>query len=106
MTIDGVFLAGMAVVPDDLSARGDRGWFVAYPGEALVNGFQIRPMFNLFNDLKRLGPYNELRAWVHHGAEREEQFAKSFGFALDCGPASGLSPSGCDMNLWLWRKDR
>ena len=91
----------MAVVDDPLPGRG---WFVAYAGERLKSPFQIRPMFNLFADLKRLGPYDELRAWVLTGEAREERFARRFGFRLDCGPASGFSPTGRDMSLWLWRR--
>ena len=101
MTIDDQFLAGMAIEPDILPRRA---WFCAYPSELLTNPFLIRPLFNLFNDMKRLGPYDEIRAWVIDGAEREERFAAWFGFVLDCGPASGYSPTGEDMNLWIWRR--
>ncbi len=92
----------MAVI--DETPYLNRGWFVAYAAKALVSPWQIRPMFKLFNDLERLGPYDELRAWVVSGAAREERFASWFGFRLDCGPASGYGPSGQDMNLWLWRR--
>lgn len=102
MTTDGAFLAGMAVVPDP--AGDNRGWFVVYPGAILESPFQIRPMFQRFRDLARLGPYDELRAWVVAGSAREERFAAWFGFLYDCGPATGYSPTGLDMNLWLWRR--
>lgn len=104
MTIDDRWIAGMAVM--DEAPYLNRGWFVAYAAEALVSPFQIRPMFGLFRDLARLGPYDELRAWVVDGAAREERFARWFGFVLDCGPASGYGPSGQDMNLWLWRRSQ
>lgn len=81
-----------------------RGWFVAYAGIGLSSFWQIRPMHALFRDLQRLGPYGELRAWVMAGDRREERFAYTFGFELDCGPATGFSATGRDMNLWLWRR--
>lgn len=102
MTIDGEFLAGAAVVPDP--AYVDRGWLCAYPGELLESIWQIMPLIRLTRDLQRLGPYREMRAWILDGAEVEERFASWMGFRLDCGPASGLSPMGRDMNLWLWRR--
>ena len=102
MTIDDRWLAGMAVMPD-MCGEG-RGWFVSYRSSECDSAFLIRPMFQLLRDLCRLGPYHELRAWVAHGAAREERFASWFGFELDTGPASGFSPSGRDMNLWLWRR--
>lgn len=101
LTIDDEYICGAAIMPDVMPGRG---WFVAYAGKALVSPFQIRPMFQLFRDLARLGPYDELRAWVLDGFEREERFARWFGFELDCGPASGFSPTGRDMNLWIWRR--
>jgi hypothetical protein len=102
MTIDDRWIFGWAVLEDPVPGRG---WFVAYAGEGLSSPFQIRPMLSRFQDLARLGPFDELRAWIVAGAEREERFAKWFGFELDCGPASGYSPTGRDMNLWLWRRE-
>lgn len=102
MTLDGEFLAGIAVVPED--AYTDRGWLCFWPGEILRSAHQIAPLLPLFNDLKRLGPYRELRAWVLDGCPVEERFATWAGLRLDCGPASGLSPTGRDMNLYLWRR--
>jgi hypothetical protein len=101
LTEGGKFIAGMSVHEDVIAGRG---WFVAFPSKHLNSPFQVRPMFKLFDDLARLGPYTELRAWVLAGADREERFAKWFGFELDCGPASGFSPTGQDMNLFLWRR--
>ena len=102
ITIDGEWIFGCAII-DELPYL-NRGWFVAYAGKSLKNAWQIRPLLRLWNDLQRLGPYDELRAWVIAGASREEAFAKRLGFALDCGPASGYGPSGQDMNLWLWKR--
>ncbi|AGH16031.1 hypothetical protein DVVG_00045 [Dunaliella viridis virus SI2] len=91
----------MAVVPDLIPSRA---WFVAYRSKALRSPFQIRPMFDLFRDLARLGPYDELRAFILTDEPMHERFASWFGFRLDCGPATGYSATGRDMNLWLWRR--
>ena len=101
MTIDDQWIAGMAIVPGD---RPGTGWFSGYTGLALRSFWQIRPMYPIFLDLLRLGPYHELRAWVHWQDPVDEPFAKAFGFRLDCGPASAFSPAGHDMGLWLWRR--
>lgn len=96
---DGRFIASMAIVPD----FSDRGWFVAYPGSAIKTGVELRPLFRVFNILAQAKVYGELRAWVAHNDARAIRFAKSFGFVYDCGPAAGFSPTGRDMDLFLWR---
>jgi hypothetical protein len=101
ITIDGQWIAGMAIVPGD---RPGTAWFSGFTGMGLTSFWQVRPMFDKWRDLTRLGPYDEIRAWIHWGDERDETFAKRFGFRLDCGPASAFSPAGHDMGLWLWRR--
>ena len=93
------YLAGMAIVSDGPR----RGWFVSYPTDAM-DASTLRPMFRLFNALKEVGPFDELRAWVASDDARAKRFAEWFGFAYDCGPAHGLSPTGADMTLYLWRR--
>ena len=96
----GEFIAAMAIVPD----VGRRGWLVSYPGKAITTGLELRPMLRLFLILGQMGVYDELRAWVCHDDARAIRFAKSFGFVYDCGPATGFSPSGRDMDLYIWRQ--
>lgn len=100
MTIDDQWVAGMAVSPGHSPGVG---WFSGFTGVGLRSFWQVRPMHALFLDLLRLGPYRELRAWVHWQDAVDEPFAKAFGFRLDCGPASGFSPAGHDMGLWIWK---
>lgn len=97
---DGTFLASMAIVPD----VDRRGWFVSYPGKAIASGQELRPMFKIFRILCQMDVYTELRAWVCHHDARAIRFAKSFGFVYDCGPATGFSPTGRDLDLYLWRR--
>jgi len=95
----GRYVAGAAIIPDG----NRRGWFIGYPGKALVSAIQLRPMIRLFNILAAANIYDELRAWVAHDDARAIHFAKSFKFVYDCGPATGFSPSGRDLDLFLWR---
>lgn len=97
----GEFVASMAILQD-----GDRrGWFASYPGEALQSAAQLRPLFRMFVIFRDSGAvYDELRAWVASEDARAIRFAEWFGFKLDCGPATGLSPTGRDMSLYLWRR--
>lgn len=88
-------------MPDPVAGRA---WACGYAGRGLNSPFQIGPLFDKFNDLKRLGPYHEIRAWIVDEDLREERFASWFGFEIDCGPAAGFSPTGRDMNLWTWRR--
>lgn len=101
ITIDGEWIAGCAIC-EELPGRA---FFVAYASEDLVSFFQIRPMLEEFKIACRLGPWKELRAWVLTGSEREERFAARFGFKFDCGPATGISPTGLDMGLWKWTRE-
>jgi hypothetical protein len=96
----GEFIAAMAIVPD----YPRRGWLVAYPGAAIKSGLELRPMLKIFNILGRMNVYDELRAWVCHEDARAIRFAKAFGFVYDCGPATGFSPTGRNMDLYTWRK--
>lgn len=102
ITIDEDWIAGVAVQPDAIGPR--RAWISAYASARLSSGFQIRPLIDRFEDLKRLGPYDEIRAWILDGEPREERFAQRFGLRLDCGPATGFSPTGRNMNLWRWSR--
>lgn len=97
----GGFVASMAIIPD-----GDRrGWFVSYPGECIKSAGQLRPMFRLFTIFANSGAvYDELRAWVCPNDIRAVRFAEWFGFRYDCGPATGFSPCGRDLSLYLWRR--
>jgi hypothetical protein len=95
----GQFIAGMAIIPD----LGAKGWLVSYPGAAITTGLELRPMLRIFKILGQMGVYSELRAWVCHDDPRAIRFAKAFGFVYDCGPATGLSPTGRDMDLFIWR---
>ena len=90
----------MAIVPD----IGTRGWLVSYPGAAITTGLELRPMMRLFKILCDMRVYSELRAWVCHHDERAIRFAKAFGFVYDCGPATAFSPTGRDMDLYIWRQ--
>ena len=104
ITIDGRFIAGCAVFEDDIAPGRGRGWFVGYAGRGLTSAHQIRPLIERWALFARLGPYQTLRAWVVAGAKREERFADFFGFRYECGTASGFSPAGRDMDLWIWRR--
>jgi hypothetical protein len=59
-------------------------------------------LFKIFRDSGAV--YDELRAWVASDDARAIRFAECFGFRLDCGPATGFSPTGRDMSLFLWRR--
>lgn len=97
----GEFVASMAIVPD----IGARGWFVSYPGEG-ITAAQLRPLFRHFIAFRdHGGVYDTLRAWVASDDQRSIRFAEWFGFRFDCGPATGLSPSGRDMSLYVWRRN-
>lgn len=96
----GEFVASMAIVPD----IGRRGWFVSYPGQGMTAA-QLRPLFRMFTIFRDSGAvYDELRAWVASDDPRAIRFAEWHGFAYDCGPATGFSPTGRDMSLFLWRR--
>lgn len=98
---DGEFLASMAIMPD----VDRRGWFVSYPGAALRSSAELRPLFRLYTVFRDSGAvYDELRAWVASDDVRAIRFAEWFGFRLDCGPATGFSPTGRDLSLYLWRQ--
>jgi len=97
----GEFVASMAIMPD----VNRRGWFVSYPGAAIRSSAELRPLFRLFTIFRDSGAvYDELRAWVASDDERAIRFAEWFGFRLDCGPATGFSPTGRDLSLYLWRR--
>jgi len=97
----GEFVASMAIMPD-----GDRrGWLVSYPGARIRSSAELRPLFRLYTIFRDAGGvYDELRAWVAATDRRAIRFAEWAGFELDCGPATGLSPTGRDMNLMIWRR--
>lgn len=96
----GQFVASMAIMPD----IGRRGWFVSYPG-ANMTASQLRPLFRMFTIFRDSGAvYDDLRAWVASDDLRAIRFAEWFGFSVDCGPATGFSPTGRDMSLFLWRR--
>ena len=97
----GEFLASMAIMPDG----NRRGWFVSYPGALVRSSAELRPLFRLYAIFRDSGAvYDELRAWIASDDERAIRFAEWFGFRLDCGPATMLSPTGRDMSLYLWRR--
>lgn len=102
ITIDGAYVAGCAIVPDAFIPG--RGWFVGYAGKRLTNFFQMRPLYDEFMLVRKAGPFAELRAWIIHGAAREQGFARKFGFEYDCGPSTAFSPGGRDMDLFVWRR--
>ena len=95
----GEYIAGMAIVPDTTR----RGWFCAFHGTALSNAVQLRPMIRMFNLLSQARVFDELRAWVLSDDAVAIRFAERFKFVYDCGPATGFSPTGADMTLYLWR---
>lgn len=98
----GEFVASMAIMPD----VGRRGWFVSYPGARIRSAAELRPLFRLYTIFRDTGlVYDELRAWVATNDRRAIRFAEWFGFKYDCGPATGFSPTGRDMNLMLWRRE-
>lgn len=101
ITINDRWVFGCAIINEPVPGRG---WFVAYAGKGLTDARPLRVLKPHFLDVLRLGPWDELRAWILVGEEREERFASRYGFRLDCGPATGFSASGRDMNLWLWRR--
>lgn len=98
-TDDGRLLAAIAIVPDGRR----RAWLMGFPGRDLESALPLRPIIRRYRALLDAGAYDELRAWVASDDRRAIQFAESFGLAYDCGPATGFSPSGRDMNLYLWR---
>ena len=61
-------------------------------------------MVHRFRALQLSGAYRELRAWVASDDARAIQFAERFGLVYDCGPATGISTAGRDMNLHLWSR--
>ena len=98
---EGEFVASMAIMPD----VNRRGWFVSYPGARIRSSAELRPLFRLYTIFRDSGAvYDELRAWVASEDERAIRFAEWFGFRLDCGPATGFSPTGRDLSLYLWRR--
>lgn len=100
----GGYVAGAAIMPERHGGC-ERGWVCAFPGERLRSGVQIRPLIRLFRMLCDAGVYDELRAWVDAHDARAIAFAEAFGMRYDCGPASGFSPAGRDLSLYLWRRD-
>lgn len=99
-TDNGGYIAGCAVLPD-----GDRrGWFAGVPGVHLKSGVQLKPLIRLWKIFQTVDLYDEIRAWVMTDDAQAVMFAERFGFMLDCGPATGFSPSGRDMSLFIWRK--
>lgn len=96
----GQFVGSMAIVHD----FGRRGYFCCYPTEGMTAS-QLRPLFRMFTTFRDSGVvYDELRAWVASEDRRAKRFAEWFGFVYDCGPAAGLSPTGRDQDLYLWRR--
>jgi hypothetical protein len=96
---DGELIAAMMVVPDGPG----RGWLAAYPGQSMM-GMDLRPMLRLWKIYQRYAPQQTIRAWVASEDNRAIKFARSFGFVYDCGPATGFSRTGRDMDLFLWRQ--
>jgi len=97
---DGSLVASAAIIPDS----DGRGWFAGYPGAGLKSGLELRPLIKLYRILDQAQVFDELRAWVASEDRRAIHFAKAFGFVYDCGPATGFSPTGRDMDLMLWRR--
>jgi hypothetical protein len=77
---------------------------MGYPGADLEDGLCLRPIIRRYRAMLAVGVFDELRAWVIASDRRAIQFAEHFGLAYDCGPATGYSPRGRDMNLYLWRR--
>jgi len=99
-TDSGGYIAGCAILPD-----GDRrGWFAGVPGTHLKSSVQLKPLIRLWRIFQTVDLYDEIRAWVMTDDDRAVMFAKRFGFVYDCGPATGFSPTGRDMSLFIWRK--
>ena len=100
---DGEFVASMCIVHDGPR----RGWFSSFPGASIKSAGQLRPLFRMFRAFTESGAcYDELRAWVCPDDKQAVRFAEWFGFELDCGPATGLSPTGRDMCLYIWRLNK
>ena len=99
MTDGGAYIAGFAVIPDGPG----RGWFTGFPGLGLRSAISLRPMIRAFDIAKKAGTWHELRAWIDTNSAENKRFAEAFGFKFDCGPATGFSPDGRDMDLYLWR---
>lgn len=100
---NGQFIASMAIMPD----VNRNGWLVSYPGAAIGSGHELRPLLRLFKIFRDSGAvYDTLRAWVASDDQRAIKFAEAFGFVYDCGPATGLSPIGRDMNLYRWSNSK
>lgn len=95
---DGSFVAAAAVFSDGQR----RGWVAGFPGEGM-KAHELRGLMRYLRDLQASGLYDELRAWVCADDMKSRGFAERMGFAYDCGPATGLSPTGRDMCLYLWR---
>ena len=72
---------------------------------AVSSSAELRPLFRLYTIFRDSGAvYDELRAWVASDDARAIRFAEWHGFRLDCGPATGFSPTGRDLGLYLWRR--
>jgi len=98
---NGEFVASLAIVPD----INRRGWFVSFPSERIRSSAELRPLFRLYTIFRDSGAvYDELRAWVCPDDPRAIRFAEWGGFKLDCGPATGFSPTGRDLSLYTWRR--
>jgi len=97
------YVAGVAII--DEATMDGRGWFYGAPGLALRNDGGLRTMIRLWETIARVGPWHELRAWVHSDDPVAIAFAERLGFAYDAGPCVGFSPAGLDVTLYRWRRD-
>lgn len=104
-TLDGKYIAGMCVVPNEYDPR--RGWFVGYPGKAISGaGFELRPLFKLHKMLiHEMDMFDDLFAYVLSDDPIANSFAKWFGFAYEAGPIREFSPARQDLNIYRWSKD-
>ncbi|RMD95096.1 MAG: hypothetical protein D6811_01525 [Alphaproteobacteria bacterium] len=90
----GRWRAGVAVIPDGAGRcwiSGWRAWDVKAP--------QLRPLLRWWRGGER-ERWREVRAWIAADDARAKRFAAWCGLRYDCGPASGISPAGRDMELW------
>lgn len=94
----GRYLASVAIIDDGHR----RGWIVAMAGRRL-SASNLRPLIRRWRAFTHATVYDELRAWVHTHDKRAKRFAEAMGFTYDC-TASGFSPLGYDMDLYLWRR--
>jgi len=103
----GRFVAAAAIIPEPTNRAHRQGraraWFCGLPGEAMRSGLQLRPLISRFRHLAQAGVYDDIRAWLLRDPV-DWHFARHFGFAFDCGPAHGLSPTGRDLYLYRWRR--